>query len=125
MALLVIITDQLEDSKNQSKEVLCWKSYEKGENSISIPAYLEEHADSLRRKYLSFIHDLGETTINGKSIVEHMNIDGDFSLWWMSHIAEKSPFKSPRIYDCLRLLALEEILKERKPSKKIHEVSEK
>jgi surface carbohydrate biosynthesis protein (TIGR04326 family) len=28
----------------------------------------------------------------------------------MTLIAEKSPFKSPRIYDCLRLLALEEVL---------------
>jgi len=118
----VIVIDQLDGSVDECNEIICWRSYEKGIKVTSIPGYLEEYADRLRSKYLSFIYELGKTVIDGKSIIGHTCVAGNFSLWWMSHLAEKSPFKSPRIYDCLRLLALEEILSERKPSK-LHLIS--
>jgi surface carbohydrate biosynthesis protein (TIGR04326 family) len=82
----------------------------------SIPRYLEDHAERLRAKYLAFIHDLGEARIGDKRIIDHLDMGDGFSLWWMTELAEKSPFKSPQIYGCLRLLALEEILLEKKPS---------
>jgi surface carbohydrate biosynthesis protein (TIGR04326 family) len=82
---------------------------------MSVPRYLEEHADRLRARYLAFIHDLGEQRIDGKSVVEHLDLGDGFSFWWMTRLAEKSPFKSPQLYDCLRLMALEEILVERTP----------
>jgi surface carbohydrate biosynthesis protein (TIGR04326 family) len=112
----VLVIDQFDESTNQDNNIICWRSYQKGMRVTSLPAYLEEHAERLRDKYLSFIHELGETVVNGKSLVEHMKVSGDFSFWWMSHLAEKSPFKSPRLYDCLRMLALEEVLSKKKPS---------
>ena len=45
--------------------------------------------------------------------MKYLEINKSLSLWWMSLLAEKSPFKSPAIYDCLRLMALEEILKDK------------
>ena len=112
----VIIVDQFDESTNQGNDIICWRSYQKGVGVTSLPAYLEEHDERLRKKYLSFVHELGETVINGKSLIEHMQVSRDFSLWWMSYIAEKSPLKSPRLYDCLRLFALEELLSKKKPS---------
>lgn len=96
--------------------VLVWKSYQEDARVTSVPRYLEHHAERIRARYLAFVHDLGETRIAGRRLVDHFTIETGFSLWWMIRIPEKSPFKSPRIYDCLRLLALEEILLERKVS---------
>jgi surface carbohydrate biosynthesis protein (TIGR04326 family) len=115
-ATLTVLDHILEQTESKG-EVLYWKSYRQESSNTSIPEYVEENADRLRNRYISFIHDLGETNIHGKRIVEHLSIGNNFSFWWMSLLAEKSPFKSPRIYDCLRLFALEEILIEKKPSK--------
>lgn len=82
-----------------------------------MPRYLENHAERLRSRYLGFVHDLGEYRIDGRRLVEHLELDGGFSFWWMTWLAEKSPFKSPRIYDCLRLMALEEIVVAAGPSR--------
>ena len=113
----VIVWDQKEPTlNNYSQETLYWQSYTNDSNGTSIPAYLEIHATRLRAKYLEFIHDLGEQQIKGKSVIEHLAIEEDFSFWWMTLLAEKSTLKSPQIYDCLRLMALEEVLLKVKPS---------
>lgn len=74
----------------------------------SVPAHLEANADRLRAKYLVFIRDFGERVSGALT-------DDGFNFWWTTRLAEKSPFKSPAIYSCLRLLALEEILLDRRP----------
>ena len=113
----VVVWDRAEQPINFVDDILLWQGYSTNDNFFSIPGYIEEHANDLRAKYLAFVHDLGETNLKGKKIVEHLDIGNDFSLWWMTTLAEKSPFKSPKIYDCLRLIALEEILLLKKPSK--------
>lgn len=113
----VIVWDQIDIPIDATDEVLLWQSYVDNESFFSIPRYLEDHAERLRTKYLAFIHDLGESKIKGRRIVEHLDIGEGFSFWWMTKLAEKSPFKSPKIYDCLRLMALEEVLLERRPAK--------
>lgn len=112
----VVVWDHQNEPPDGVQEVLCWQGYASGSAKVSVPRYLENHAERLRAKYLAFIHDLGESQIGGKRVVEHLDSGDGFSFWWMTQLAEKSPFKSPRIYDCLRLMALEEILLERKPS---------
>lgn len=112
----VIVWDQKGDPPNAIGEVLCWQSYAHGDRVSSVPRYLEDHAERLRAKYVAFIHDLGESRIDGRRVVDHLDMGDGFSLWWMTQVAEKNPIKSPRIYDCLRLMALEEILLDKKPS---------
>ena len=116
MTASVIVWDREESPPDAMGEVLWWRSYAHEHWASSIPRYLEDHAARLRTKYLAFIHDLGECRIGEKRVVDHLDMGDGFSLWWMTHLAEKSPFKSPRIYDCLRLLALEEMLLQRKPT---------
>ena len=111
----VTVWDQGQDQCDSMGEVLCWQSYAQKELVSSLPRYVDVHAERLRAKYLAFIHDLGESRIDGKRIVDHLDMGDGFSFWWMTRLAEKSPYRSPRIYDCLRLLALEEILLDRKP----------
>jgi surface carbohydrate biosynthesis protein (TIGR04326 family) len=111
-----IVWDQKSDPPVGMGEVLCWQSYAEGDQISSVPRHLENHSERLKNKYLAFIYDLGESKISGKRVIDHLSMDADFSFWWMTLLAEKSPYKSPRIYDCLRILALEEILLERKLS---------
>ena len=110
-----IVWDREGDPPHAIGEVWCWKSYAQGNLVHSIPRYIEDNAVRIRGRYLAFIHELGESKVNGRRLVEHLDAGDGFSFWWMGLLAEKSPLKSPRIYDCLRLLALEEILRERMP----------
>ena len=113
----VVVWDSTADPDYVStKQVLHWRSYALGESIASVPRYLEEHAESIREKYLAFVHAVGEHRIAGRRVIDHLDVGDGFSLWWMTLIAEKSPLKSPRIYDCLRLIALEEILSKKRPS---------
>lgn len=111
----VLLWDRKDDPKLGAQQILCWQSYSAGEGVLSVPSYLEEHAGRIRARYLAFIHDLGEARIAGKRVVDHLDLGGGFSYWWLTQVAEKSPLKSPRIYDCLRLLCLEEILAQGRP----------
>ena len=112
----LIVWDCKADPPDSRGEVLHWQSYVQSGSIFSVPHYLEVHAERLRAKYVAFIHDLGESRIDGKRVVDHLSVGDGFSFWWMTQLVEKNPIKSPWIYDCLRLLALEEILLDRKPS---------
>ena len=74
------------------------------------------HAERLRAKYLAWIHDMGESQINGRRLLDHLSFKDGLSYWWMTLFVEKSLYKSP-ISDVIRLFALEEIIREQKPSK--------
>jgi surface carbohydrate biosynthesis protein (TIGR04326 family) len=112
----IVVWDQRGEPPPGPHEVLCWQSYREGQSVASVPRYLETHAQRIRGKYLAFIHDLGEYHIRGKRVIDHFDLERGFSLWWMTLLAEKSPLKSPRIYDCLRMIALEEMLADKSPS---------
>ena len=103
----------LSDSLDKSRsDIVAWNTFTIGNDQLSVPQYLEKNSERLRSKYLAFIYELSHSVIDGKSLLEHFEIDDQFSFWWMTKIAEKSPFKSPRIYDCLRIIALEELIQD-------------
>jgi surface carbohydrate biosynthesis protein (TIGR04326 family) len=106
----IVVWDQAQMPPAGTGAVLCWRSYAHGGSVSSVPRYLEAHADRIRSKYLAFIHDLGESLVAGRRVIDHLDFGDGFSYWWMTTIAEKSPLKSSRIYDCLRMFALEEML---------------
>ena len=59
---------------------------------------LESNAESLRKKYLEFIYQFGESKINGKTVIDHLELHKDFSYWWMTLIAQKDIIQfSPHI----------------------------
>jgi surface carbohydrate biosynthesis protein (TIGR04326 family) len=108
------------DSSNQCRErgaVFCWNGYEEQCGALSLLRYVETHGERLRRKYLAWVHDLGESRIAGKRIIDHLAFAGGLSYWWLTMFVEQSPWKSPSIIDALRLMALEEIMKAGRPEK--------
>jgi surface carbohydrate biosynthesis protein (TIGR04326 family) len=98
-------------SNKKNKDVWVWNSYSTLDHRNSIPIYVEENSVRLRNRYLAFIHDLGQTIIGKKRLIDHFELKPGFSFWPMSLLAEKSFGKSPYVMDCLKLISLEEILK--------------
>jgi len=93
-----------------------WRGFNQGDepDTIAIPKFVEENADSLRKRYVEWIYELGETRINGKRLIDHLALEDGFSYWWMTLLAEKSPYKSP-INDAIRLFAFEQVIRETGP----------
>jgi surface carbohydrate biosynthesis protein (TIGR04326 family) len=89
-----------------------WRSYGERDDLIhSIPKLVEDQADALRERYLAWIYNLGESHIEGKRLIDHLELRSGFSYWWMTLIAEKcNIYKSFYIMDVLKLLALEELV---------------
>jgi surface carbohydrate biosynthesis protein (TIGR04326 family) len=119
LALQILVWDQPDEPPEPPAGIDAtwgWRSFAQVGAICSIPRYVENHAQQLRQKYLAFIHDLGERQIAGRRVIDHFDLGDGFSLWWMTLLAEKSPLKSPGIYAVLRLLALEEILTDKRPT---------
>lgn len=105
-----LVVDKKIKSIPHNVVVFDWNNYETEGHYISIPTYIERHADRLRARIIKLLTDLRSLKINGKDIVKHLEIVPGFSLWWMSLTEEKSLYKSPQLFDCLRIIALEELL---------------
>ena len=94
---------------------LLWDEGYQDDRVISIPRYIDQHSSRLKKRYLKFIYDLGETEITKKKLSEYFNYPDGYSIWWASAIVEKSPLKSPEITDCIKLFALGELIELYKP----------
>ena len=92
--------------------IILWSGYDEPNNCRSLLKYLDSAAVELRSQYLRFVNELGNLDISGRSVVDHFSPHPEFSLWWMSLLVEKSAFKSPGIFDCIRILAIRKLLKE-------------
>lgn len=108
MKIVIVESLSFAPEIKENELVLTWKGYFQSKSTISILRHVDLNGEKFRDAYTAFVHDLGESIFSGKRLVEHFKIQDDFSLWWMSLLAEKSPYKSPRILDCFRLMALEE-----------------
>jgi len=87
--------------------VVHWAAMDVPDGHVSIPLLVNEQLDVLRKEYLSWIYDLCETRIQGKSVREHLKIDEGFSFWWMTLLAEKAPLKTQSIYTVFKLRVFE------------------
>ncbi len=90
--------------------IVLWRSYRRtqDESVFSLPELVDKQAEELRRKFLAFVYQIGETRISGKSIIDHLELRTGLSYWWMTLIAQKDVYaNSPYIYDVLKLFAFE------------------
>lgn len=110
----LIVWDSPASPSGRNGLVYRWNGHADNASAHSLLRYVETHEDQLRRKYLAWIHDLGESRVNGRRLIDHLAFDDGLSYWWLTRLSEKSPYKSP-ITDAIRLLALEEIVVQRRP----------
>ena len=95
-----------------------WSGFGEASDStiISVPKLVEEHADTFKARYLAWIHELGETRINGKRLIDHLELRPGFSYWWMTSLAQKFNVSGiSQIDNAIKAFALEGLIAERKP----------
>lgn len=87
-----------------------WRGFENDTTPgvVSIPKLVEANADVLKKRYLAWIYELGETHIKGRRLVDHLELRPGFSYWWMTLLVESSYGKSPQINNAIRLMALDD-----------------
>jgi surface carbohydrate biosynthesis protein (TIGR04326 family) len=91
--------------------VVLWRSFAESafKSAVSIPKLVEDNADVLKARYLAWIYDLGEKRIDGRRLVDHLELRPGFSYWWMTAIAQKFTYAgSPHITYAIRLMAFDE-----------------
>ena len=109
----LIICDNEFQQMPKSDDTLLWNSYKSSEinNIFSMMELVESNSDKLRLQYLNFIYELGETEINEKRVVNHLNLRPRFSYWWMTLLVEKCNYsKSPQIDNVIKSMALKDWL---------------
>ena len=112
----VLIWDSEFPAPSNYQVVILWRQFaDKGQevSRVSLPEYIELHADRLHDRFLGFVHDLGNTQIKGKSVQDHLTVTPSMSYWWMTLFASTRWNDSSRTTDAIKLLALEEILNSR------------
>ena len=92
-----------------------WDHCAEGEHRLSLLAYVERHGGRLRDRYLRWVEDLADSECLGGSLVDKLVLSNGLSYWWMTRAAERSPWRSDTAATVLRLMALEELLREESP----------
>ena len=86
-----------------------WNDYSTRKDAISLPEYVEAHADRLRLRFAEFIDQVAQTPLSGGSVSELLLIREDFSYWWMTLFASTRWDPTSNITHAVKLLAFAEI----------------
>ena len=109
------VCDSVEQIPYDNSDIFYWQSYVNSEatGKFSVSQLVEDNSDRMKSKYLALIYELGESKVNGKRIVDHLQLRPGFSYWWMTLLAEKCNFsKSPQIADIIKMIFFRDWLKE-------------
>jgi surface carbohydrate biosynthesis protein (TIGR04326 family) len=88
---------------------ILWDDYSTRKDAISLPEYVEAHADRLRLHFAEFIDQVAQTPLSGGSVSELLLIREDFSYWWMTLFASTRWDPTSNITHAVKLLAFAEI----------------
>tara|TARA_X000000950_G_scaffold242730_1_gene297342 strand:- start:4692 stop:6566 length:1875 start_codon:yes stop_codon:yes gene_type:complete len=87
-----------------------WSDYARSSQEISIPHYIESHADGLCAKYFTWLEQFTQLNIKNQQLESFFSLNEEFSYYWSTLTSEKSYTKSPSIYLLFKILALEEMI---------------
>ena len=90
---------------------ILWDDYSSQENVISLPEYVELHAERLRLHFAEFVDQVSQTPLNGGTVSELLLIRKDFSYWWMTLFASTRWDPTSNINHAVKLMAFAEICK--------------
>ena len=116
----LIIIDQNCNKKirlNNNELRLYWdnKNDINSKSSFSIINFIEQNSDHIKKIYLDWIDRIGNKKIQKKPLYETLDVRGKYKAWWHSNFIEKSNYEnSPHISDALKLIALQEWIKDYK-----------
>jgi surface carbohydrate biosynthesis protein (TIGR04326 family) len=105
----LILLDRVADKNEDAGVVVSWSDMVVPSGIISLPAKTEEQAVVLKGEFLRWLYDLGQADVNGQSLIAHLKIFDNLSFWWLTSMAEKSPFLCESIFQTFKLRTLEKI----------------
>lgn len=110
-ALLVDLP--LRSGSENYKTFIHWNDFGTNQTNdlISLPTYIEQNEEALRRRFLEFVYEVGQYRVAGRAVIERLQIDEDFSYWWLTLFALRRTHPDSGIPETIKLLALEEIVK--------------
>jgi surface carbohydrate biosynthesis protein (TIGR04326 family) len=110
----MVLLDESGQWDEDAKVIAHWTKPNVPPHQESIPQKVEEQALQIKNDYLAWVYDLGQHKVNNQTLTSYLQLFENFSLWWMTKVAAKSPFLSPGIYQVFKLRALEKLyLKEK------------
>lgn len=90
-----------------SETIILWEEYPSSRNEVSLPKLVEDEANLIKKEYLAWAHNLSVTKFGNKKLPDLLAAVPHISAWWSSVFVEKSLYRTPQIYDVMRLRALE------------------
>ncbi len=99
----------------EHENVILWRGAAREPGVRSLTEYIEIHAEEIRRRYLAWSHDLGETSVLGRRLHERFKLADGKSFWWLSTFVEQSTWKQHSLETLLNLFALDLLLEQESP----------
>ena len=96
---------------NKKTLVIEWVEKSHSKNSISLTKYVELKDRLIKKSYLKFIYSIHRKKVKDKSVENYFINNHDFILYYMTLVFEKNLYKSKHIQDCLKLIALNDLIK--------------
>ncbi len=81
--------------------------------AVSVTQLVEQDAQRLRARFLTWLGSLRDHRVRGRSVREHLMLRDGLSAWDFSVIAERNLWRCPAIIDVLRLWALADLAERR------------
>jgi len=115
----ILISDDINLANNFVGKVISWNDASDKKNVIDIPGYIAKNKEEIRATLLELTHQCAVFSLDNKSILEHLEIESDFSYWWFTTLGQLEPYSNGKsIYDLMRLISIKKILKDN-PKRKI------
>lgn len=96
-----------------NEPVILWKQFKKQGDSpliISIPDYVESHAEELRDNLLELIYEVGNRKIGKKKLTEYLSFESGFSYFWMTNFHARPYIQSAQLSMIAKIISILEIV---------------
>jgi surface carbohydrate biosynthesis protein (TIGR04326 family) len=104
------------DPPPEHGNILLWQGAAREAGVRSLTRYLEDRAEEIRRRYLAWAHELGETAVLGHRLRDRFKLADGTSYWWLSAFVEQSAWKQRSVEIVLKMLALEHLIEREVPT---------
>jgi surface carbohydrate biosynthesis protein (TIGR04326 family) len=105
----LILLDRVVGEKECDGIVVSWSDMVVSSGIVSLPVKTEEQAISLKEEFIRWLYEFGKSEVGDRSMVSHFKIFDNLSFWWLTSVAEKSPFLCGSIFEVFKLRTLEKI----------------
>ena len=96
--------------------VILWEGYEQGAGQIALLRMIDEGRGSLRARFLDWLDQIGRLEVRGRSVIDRLQVADGLSYWWLTGVAECNYLASNSFLNVIRVMALEEIIRNERPS---------